>query len=121
MTSKFSGAWKCQGLRGGRWYLELMFAVWLYILCAKVSCMEMTVQGTSEVFLNQNEPASIVFLGKILLTDIASKTVQQFNTFKYKFINLAGRKFFLIFPIFFLPYFICQCSNFVFFSYPHTL
>lgn len=41
-----------------------MFVIWLYILCADVPCMEMTVQGTSEVFLNQNELASLVFLGK---------------------------------------------------------
>jgi len=56
--------------------------------------MEMAVQGTSEVFLNQNERVSPFLLGKILLTDAVSKTVQKFNAFKYKFIKLQ------FFPIF---------------------
>lgn len=50
-----------------------MFAIWLDLLYANVSCMEITVQGTSEGFLNQNELASFVLLGKILLTGVARK------------------------------------------------
>lgn len=62
--------------------------------------MEIKVQGTSEVFFNQNELTSFVFLGKILLTGVVSKPLQQFNAFKHKSIKLARTKVFLIFPKF---------------------
>lgn len=45
---------------------KVIFGVDVCILCANVSCTEITV-------LKQNELASLVFLGKKMLTDAVSK------------------------------------------------